>query len=126
MTRIAFIIGIMVIGLYGCESAEPETPAQALGALIQLYEARDFDALVRTRYAEISKAENEQQIQSLIDRFATRYQTEDRLNEAIAIYESALQVTPELTEGGTIARFTVDDGFIKLSRMPNGNWGFHL
>ena len=25
-----------------------------------------------------------------------------------------------------IAIFMVDDGFIKLSQMPNGKWGFHL
>lgn len=31
---------------------------------MDLYAARDFDSLIRTRYAEIAKAENEEQIHS--------------------------------------------------------------
>lgn len=103
-----------------------ETPVQAIAAIIQLYEARDFDALIRTRYAEISKAENEQQVQKLIDRFATLFQGDDKLKEAISTYRSVLQVSPELSEDGTVATFKLDGAFVKLSQMPDGKWGFHL
>ncbi len=134
MTRIAFPIVFASILLAGCgsgespqaETPERETPAQALHAIIQLYEARDFDSLIRTRYAEIAKAENEAQIVSLVDRFKSTFQNEDTLKEGIATYQSALEITPELSEDGRVATFKLDGGFIKLSRMADAKWGFHL
>ena len=106
--------------------ASPETPAEAIASIIALFEARDFDALFRTRYAEIGKAENEEQIQILIDRHTSRFEDDDALNEAIVTYMSALELTPILTEDGTVATFRLDNGFIKLSKMSDGLWGFHL
>ena len=126
MTKLVLTIAIAVLSIVGCKSSESETPVQGIQSIIQLYEARDFDSLIRTRYAEIYKAENEEQIQILIDRFTTRFQDENKLNEAISTYKSVLQLTPELSENDTVAIFRLDNGFIKLSQMPNGNWGFHL
>jgi len=126
MTKLVWIIVITSLYFVGCTSSESETPVQAIQSIIQLYEARDFNSLIRTRYAEISKAENEQQIQILIDRFTTRFKDENKLNQAISTYKSVLQLTPELSENDTVAIFKLNNGFIKLSRMPNGKWGFHL
>jgi len=126
MTKLVWIIAITALYLVGCTSNESETPVQAIQSIIQLYEARDFNSLIRTRYAEISKAENEQQIQILIDRFTTRFKDENKLNQAISTYKSILQLTPELLENDTVAIFRLDNSFIKLSQMPNGKWGFHL
>jgi hypothetical protein len=126
MTKFLWVFAITTLYLAGCTSNESETPNQAIQSIIQLYEARDFDSLIRTRYAEIWKAENEEQIQMLIDRFTTRFQVENKLNEAISTYKSVLQLTPELSENDTVAIFRLDNGFIKLSQMPNGKWGFHL
>ena len=126
MTKLVLTIAIAVLSIVGCKSSESETPVQGIQSIIQLYEARDFDSLLRTRYAEIYKAENQEQIQILIDRFTTRFQDENKLNEAISTYKSVLQLTPELSENDTVAIFRLDNGFIKLSQMPNGNWGFHL
>ncbi|MCK5187401.1 MAG: hypothetical protein KAR43_09750 [Deltaproteobacteria bacterium] len=75
MTKLVETIAIAVLSIVGCKSSESETPVQGIQSIIQLYEARDFNSLIRTRYAEISKAENEEQIQSLIDRFTTRFKT---------------------------------------------------
>jgi len=108
------------------ETTLPETPNQGIQVIIDLYEARDFDTLIRTRYAEIGKAENNEQIQSLVDRFENMFQDDAQLTRAVSIYSSALQTDPELSEDGTIATFTFNERFIKLSKMPNGTWGFHL
>ncbi len=126
MSKFALTTIVVVLGLLGCSSAEQETPTQAIQEIIKLYEIRDFDALIRTRYAEISKATNEQQVESLITRFTTRFGDEAVLNQAIATYKAALQITPEISEAGQVATFQLDQGFIKLSRMSDGKWGFHL
>ena len=126
MSKFAVTIIVVTLGLLGCSSAQQETPTQAIQEVIKLYESQDFDALIRTRYAEISKAANEEQIESLITRFTTRFGDEAALNQAIATYKAALQLTPEISEAGKIATFQLDHGFIKLSRMSDGKWGFHL
>ena len=126
MSKYAVTVIIVALGLLGCSSAEQETPTQAIQEIIKLYEIRDFDALIRTRYAEISKTTNEQQVESLITRFTTRFGDEATLNQAIETYEAALQLTPEISEAGDVATFQLDQGFIKLSRMPDGKWGFHI
>lgn len=135
MNNLATSIVIAAFSLAACTSGEsdtpgqeaaPETPAQAIRAIIQLYEARDFDSLIRTRYAEIWKADNEQQIQTLVDRFSTRFADNAMLTEAISTYESVIEITPVLSEDDTVAVFNMDHRFVKLSRMPDGNWGFHL
>jgi len=126
VTKLIWAITLAALSLVGCTSSESETPVQAIQSIIDLYEARDFDSLIRTRYAEIWKAKNEEQIQMLIDRFTTRFQDETKLNEAISTYKSVLELTPELSENDTVAIFRLDDGFIKLSQMQNGKWGFHL
>ena len=126
VTKLLLTMTLVAICLIGCTSSEPETPAEAIQSIIELYEARDFDSLIRTRYAEIYKAENEEQIQMLIHRFTYRFQDETKLNEAISAYKSVLHLTPELSENDTVAIFRLDNSFIKLSQMKNGNWGFHL
>jgi len=108
------------------EATQPETPSQGIQAIMDLYAARDFDSLIRTRYAEISKAENEEQIQFLIDRLDTTFQDDDQLSKAIALYASALQAAPEFSEDGTVVTFEASEGLVRLSRMSNGTWGFHL
>ena len=126
MTRIATIVILASLCLGGCSSTETETPQQALQAIIDLYEARDFDLLIRTRYAEIDKADGENQIQQLVDRFAKRFASDTSLREAVNTYRKALKIQPVLSEKGTIATFRLETGFIKLSLQKNETWGFHL
>ncbi len=64
---------VVALGLLGCTSAEPETPTQAIQEIIKLYESQDFESLIRTRYAEISKATNAQQVESLITRLPSKH-----------------------------------------------------
>lgn len=135
------LVGFVLIAalVAGCSSQAPqagargdevaaaaETPADALRAIIALYQARDFDRLVRTRYAEIGKAENDQQVQALIDRFTSRYADDSMLERAVAAYRAALAVEPEISDDGAVATFNLERGFIRLSKMADGRWGFHL
>ena len=127
MKRRTLIFG--VISLLCCSGgafAAAETPQEALRAIMQLYQARDFDALIRTRYAEISKAPHERAIQALVDQFTDLFQDDTQLQEAINTYQTALLRDPVLTDNGMTATFYLDDGFIRLSRMSSGKWGFHL
>ncbi len=126
MRRLSLPIAALLLFVAACGSPAPETPGQGVQAIIELYEARDFDALVRTRYAEISKAETDEQVETLIERFRTRFADEAVLQQGISVYESLSSKTPELTEDGTVATYSVEGGFVKLSKMPDGRWGFHL
>ncbi len=123
---IGAILSIIIMSGCGKPSSEPESPQKALQTIIQLYETQDFDTLVRSRYAELGKAENEEQVQTIIDRLKGRFSDEQRRNQAIAIYKSLLTISPEMSENGTVAIYKMDQGFVKLSRMQDGKWGFHL
>ena len=128
MRNVVVRLLMALVCLVGCggDSTGTETPAEAVREIIRLYEARDFESLVRTRYAELSKAESEQQVHALIDRFQERYRDEATLNQATLRYRSLLEMTPEITNDGNTATFNLGEGFVKLTRMPNGMWGFHL
>ncbi len=47
-----------------------ETPNEGLTAIIKLYETKDFDTLVRERYAELHKAKSEAEVVVLIEKFS--------------------------------------------------------
>lgn len=123
---------VLLLLLAACGSGEsgepaiPETPAQALQIIHDLHEARDHDALIRTRYAEIWKAESEADILHLIARFDDLFANEVNYNEALATYQEAMGVDPDFSEDGSLATYTLSGGTLRLSRMPSEKWGFHL
>lgn len=111
----------------GCrDDNTAESPEQAIKSIITLYKAKDFNSLIRTRYAELPKADNELQIQFLVDRFSKRFADEEKLKAAIKTYKSALKSKKEWSNGGNTVTFKLKKGFIMLSVMPDGRWGFHL
>lgn len=107
-------------------STDDESPVDGIKAIIVLFETQNWDELIRTRYAEIYKASGEDDIQKLISKYESLFSDDASRNEAIATYQSALLVTPVLSENNTIAQFNLPEGFIKLSLMENDQWGFHL
>lgn len=115
---------LMVFLFTGCGPNKPETPNEAIQAIIHLYEQQDFDTLIRTRYAEIDKAENEEQVKKLVNRFATRFSNEGKRNEVIAVFQSLLPLTPEISDDGSVATYKLDGRSFRLLLMPNGQWGF--
>ncbi len=104
----------------------PETPAEAMAAIVKLYQDENFSALIRKRYAEIGKAKDESQVEALVARFTTRFEDDASKEKAIEIYRSALNIEPALSDDESVATYQLGDSFIKLSRMANGLWGFHL
>ena len=44
----------------------------------------------------------------------------------MALYKEALTIEPEVSPDGNVAIFNLENGFIKISKMENGLWGFHL
>ena len=129
MTRAVLTLLVAAVCLVGCTASEPsapETPAQGISAIIGLYEAGDFESLVRTRYAEIGKAESEEQIVALIDRFEMRFGEMERYAETLQGFVLAKDVEAEISEDGTTAIYRLERGRLKLSRLPSGKWGFHM
>ena len=136
MSKAFLLVPILLIWVCACGSKEeetveptettPESIQDGLSAIIALYEARDFDALVRTRYAEIGKAAGEEQVGQLIAKLSERFSDEQTIQEVVGIYQLALESEPELSEGGDTAVFVLERGTMRFSRLPDGKWGFHL
>ena len=114
--------------------AEDESPTEGLQAIINLYKSKDFDTLLRERYAEIHKAKTDDEIEKLVKMFSAKFSNEKRLNKTISIYEKILLITPiiatnenpQITESDKIAQFPMEDSSYKLYLLKTGKWGFHL
>ena len=128
MRPVTIVAGFGLLLLLGCSTPEvpAETPADGLRAIIALYESGDFATLIRSRYAEIDKAETEAQVTALITRFETQFEEPSRREEAITTYTALLDQTPTLSDDGRTATYTAESGTVRLSRMANGRWGFRL
>lgn len=114
--------------------AAEETPHEAVKAIIELYRARDYEALIRERYTERHKAQALGKMRELTDKFAQRLADEDTLERVIAAYSECLQVDPVITdspyrqetETGKVAVFNLENGPLKLYQQNTGKWGFHM
>ena len=134
VNHLPLLWALLALCFCGCGSKEetpenldrPETLQEAIQEIISLYESGDFDSLIRTRYAEIGKTEGEAQIEKLVERFSTRFADKKAIEEAVSTYRAALKAEPETSQDGKLTTFKLDQGIMKLSRMPSGKWGFHL
>lgn len=111
-----------------------ETPEEGLSEILNLYRMRDFETLVRERYAELYKAKTEADILSVIALFGRRFSNNETLDEVISFLAIASEDSPEvsndyepqISETGEIAVFMVDKETYTLYKMKTGVWGFHL
>lgn len=137
MLRLLTVLLLGSLGLVGCTAESPEAPVAEVAseespragllAIAELYRARDFDALVRTRYAELHKAETEEQVTMLIERLRKSCAEPAALENIITTLETAAEEgTPEFSDDGRTATYDVPGSTIRISRMENGRWGFHL
>jgi hypothetical protein len=114
--------------------AGEETPHEAVQAIIELYQARDYETLIRERYTERHKAEALGKMRELTDKFAQRLAGEDTLEKVISAYSECLKVDPvitdnpyrQVTETGKVAEFPLEHGSFKLYQQKTGLWGFHM
>jgi hypothetical protein len=126
MSRAAVLSLVLVAGLVGCEVGTPETPREAVANILNLYEARDFEKLIRTRYADVWELQDEEQIANLVARFAARYADEDSFRAVVEIYREASHTPAEVSEEGDVATFRLKNRILRLYRMRDGRWGFRL
>ncbi len=114
--------------------AGEETPEDGLKSILTLYKERNFEKLIKERYTEIYKAEEAGKVDVLIEKFTKRFSNEKMLNQVIAVFESLVDVKPEIvvnpmpriTESDKIAKFPTKNGEFKLYLQKNGEWGFHM
>ena len=112
-----------------------ESAADGLKAIVHLYETKDYDKLVRERYAEIHKAKNEGEVKELIQMFIDGFGDRKMFEAQVEKLKAALKSTPavsdkgyspQMTETGETAVFKTDKGEVRLYKLKSGKWGFHL
>ncbi|NOR65017.1 MAG: hypothetical protein GQ468_03265 [Candidatus Scalindua sp.] len=114
--------------------AGEETPEDGVKVILILYKEKNFEKLIKERYTEIYKAEEIGKVNELIQKFSKRFSNEKKLNQVIAVFESLVDVKPDIvvnhkpriTETDKMAKFPIKNGEFKLYLQKNGKWGFHM
>jgi hypothetical protein len=114
--------------------AGEETSEDGLKVILTLYKEKNFEKLIKERYTEIYKAEEVGKVDELVQKFSTRFSNEKKLNQVIVIFESLVDIKPEIvvnsmpriTETDKMAKFPIKNGEFKLYLQTNGKWGFHM
>jgi len=133
MRILSLILLILLIGAPQSFAGE-ETPEDGLKVILTLYKEKNFEKLIKERYTEIYKAEEIGKVNELIQKFSKRFSNEKKLNQVIAVFESLVDVKPDIvvnhkpriTETDKMAKFPIKNGEFKLYLQKNGKWGFHM
>jgi hypothetical protein len=133
MKILSLILLILLIGVPQSFAGE-ETPEDGLKVILTLYKEKNFEKLIKERYTEIYKAEEVGKVDELVQKFSTRFSNEKKLNQVIEIFESLVDIKPEIvvnsmpriTETDKMAKFPIKNGEFKLYLQTNGKWGFHM
>lgn len=128
------LIFLFAFGFNAQIFANEETPYQAIKEIMNLYKTKDFETLVKDRYAELHKAKSDTEVQKVIQMFSKKFSGDKILNRILAIYEITLAITPEIvenpnpqiTETNKMAIFKMEKGEMKLYLLKTGKWGFHI
>ncbi len=132
--KILFLILISFIIFIPQSFAGEETPEDGLKDILILYKEGNFEKLIKERYTEIYKAEEAGKVNELIQKVSNRFSNEKKLNQVIAVFETLVNVKPEIvdnpmpriTETDKMAKFQMENGEFKLYLQKNGKWGFHM
>jgi hypothetical protein len=133
MRILSLILLILLIGAPQSFAGE-ETPEDGLKVILTLYKEKNFEKLIKERYTEIYKAEEVGKVNELVQKFSKRFSNEKKLNQVITVFESLVDVTPEIvvnpmpriTETDKMAKFQMENGEFKLYLQKSGKWGFHM
>jgi hypothetical protein len=128
----AAVVSLFVFAATGVLAEE--TPQEGLKAIDECYKTKNFDKLVKERYAELHKCKNANEVQQVIDMFKKRFSNDKILKQISEIHAKALQVKPEIStnkhpqesETDKMAKFKVDKITIRLYLLKTGKWGFHM
>ncbi len=122
-----FVTGALFLGATLAEKgARGETPQQALLDLRQLYEARDWDRLVRERCADAPYATAAAELLALTARLEREYADETAHRHLLAKLALAASLKPKLADDGRVALFAVNGEVLSLTLMDTGQWGVRL
>ena len=133
--KIFIILLLAILSITPYALAGEETPQEGVQSIIKLYEEKNFDILIRERYAEIYKAEAEGKVDVLIKRYSQKLSNDEKkLQQIIQILKRFSKVTPVLTvnpnpavtETDKMAEFRDKKDTYKLYLLKTGKWGFHL
>ena len=132
--RILSLILLSLLIVVSQSFAGEETPEDGLKVILILYKEKNFEKLIKERYTEIYKAEEIGKVNELIQKFSKRFSNEKKLNQVIAVFESLVDVKPDIvvnhkpriTETDKMAKFPIKNGVFKLYLQKNGKWGFHM
>ena len=125
--------------LFFCSlSVSAETAIEGLKEIKALYEAKNFEKLIKERYSEIHKAKDDAEVEKIIGFMKKRFGNEKNLNMVLKIYEGAEKVEPVImknpspneSEDENMAVFKIKfhgkELPFNLYQMKNGKWGFHF
>ena len=132
--KFLFVLLVALLAPASVVLADEETSKQGVQAIIALYQARDFSALIRERYTEIYKAETVGKVDELVEKFSLRLADEGKLNRVIELYTQCLDVAPVVTtnpnpretETPSMATYTLGEDTFNLYLQKTGKWGFHM
>lgn len=132
--KIISILFVAMLCFVSSVHAGQETPKEGIKSIIALFQAKDFDTLIRERYSEIYKAQAVGKVDELINRVTKRFSNQKRLARSIQVFKRALDVEPEIminpapreTETDKMASFNVQDGPVVIYLQKSGKWGIHM
>ncbi|MCP4269277.1 MAG: hypothetical protein GY777_27530 [Candidatus Brocadiaceae bacterium] len=132
--KILFLIIISFLIVVPQSFAGEENPEDGLKNILILYKEKKFEKLIKERYTEIYKAEEAGKVNELIQKFSNRFANEKKLNQVIAVFETLVDVKPNIvdnpmpriTETDKMAKFQMENGEFKLYLQKSGKWGFHM
>jgi hypothetical protein len=135
MTRL--ILTTLLICAFGCTGNKSETPSEAASTIGTLLKNRDYTTLFQERYSEWHKVETEgiepeAAIAKLSGMFEKNHEMLVAMYDQLATADYAFSQNemPQTSETGEIATATISvngrELSVKLYKMTNGRWGFHL
>lgn len=103
-----------------------ESPKQGLRSVMEIYQSRDWNRLLRERCADAPYVTSGDTLRQLRQELNDRYGDEQALDAFVQKLQLALLAKPNLTSDGRVAIFSVNGETLSLAKMDTGQWGVRL